>query len=62
MRTTVFLTRIANHHQGELLAFLTEAMIADSVAPTTGSRRLFEHFQELAASRREVAPRTRTGP
>jgi uncharacterized protein YbjT (DUF2867 family) len=50
MRATVYLTRTFNHHQGELLAFFTEAMTTDSVAPGTGSRSLSEHFRELAAS------------
>jgi len=49
MRAGVFLTRIFNRHQGELLAFFTEAMTADAVAPKAGSRTLAGHFQELAA-------------
>jgi uncharacterized protein YbjT (DUF2867 family) len=46
MRAMVSLTRVVNRHQGELLAFFTEAMTTDSVAPAFGSRRLSEHFQE----------------
>jgi len=54
MRVGVFLTRIFNRHQGELLGFFTEAMTADAVAPQTGSRTLAGHFRELAAE----SPRT----
>ena len=50
MRVVVTLTRRFNRHQGELLAFFTEAMTADAVAPGTGSRTLADHFQELAAA------------
>ena len=49
MRGVVRLTRVFNRHQGELLAFFTEAMTADDVAPRVGSRRLADHFQKLAA-------------
>jgi uncharacterized protein YbjT (DUF2867 family) len=50
MRVGVTLTRRVNRHQGELLAFFTEAMTADAVAPVTGSRTLADHFQELVAA------------
>lgn len=49
MRALVALVRVVNRHQAELLAFFTEAMTMDSVAPQAGSRTLAEHFQELAA-------------
>lgn len=48
MRSLVSLTRILNRHQGELLAFMTEAMTADAVAPAAGSRSLADYFDELA--------------
>jgi uncharacterized protein YbjT (DUF2867 family) len=51
MRSVVFLTRLFNRHQGELLAFLTEAMTAEAVAPAAGSRSLSNHFQDLAVPR-----------
>ncbi len=44
MRSVVSLTRLVNRHQGELLAFFTEAMTADAVAPTIGSRSLSDYF------------------
>jgi uncharacterized protein YbjT (DUF2867 family) len=44
MRTFVSLTRFFNRHQGELMAFFTEAMTADAVAPAVGSRSLSDHF------------------
>jgi uncharacterized protein YbjT (DUF2867 family) len=50
MRGAVSLTRVFNRHQGELLAFFTEAMTADALAPATGSRSLSNHFNELAVS------------
>jgi uncharacterized protein YbjT (DUF2867 family) len=49
MRSIVFLTRRFNRHQGELLAFFTEATTADAVAPATGSRSLGDYFDELGA-------------
>lgn len=49
MRALVSWTRAFNRHQGELMAFFTEAMTAEAVAPKTGSRTLAEHFQGLAA-------------
>ncbi|MGD2123389.1 MAG: SDR family oxidoreductase [Gemmatimonadota bacterium] len=48
MRALVFLTKALNKHQGELLAFMTEAMSTDAVAPAAGSRTLSEYFHELA--------------
>ena len=48
MRAVVAVTRAFNRHQGGLLAFFTEAMTADAVAPRAGSRRLAQHFQELS--------------
>jgi len=48
MRGVVAMARLVNRHQGELLAFFTEAMTADAVAPATGSRSLAEHFEERA--------------
>ena len=46
MQATASLTKMFNKHQGELLAFMTEAMTRDVVAPTFGSRTLAAHFQE----------------
>ncbi|MGD8868154.1 MAG: SDR family oxidoreductase [Gemmatimonadales bacterium] len=50
MRSLVTLTRLFNRHQGELLAFFTEAMTADAVAPAAGSRTLADYFHELAVA------------
>jgi uncharacterized protein YbjT (DUF2867 family) len=50
MRGLVSLTRLFNRHQGELLAFTTEAMTADSVAPAAGSRSLADYFNEMAVA------------
>ncbi len=47
-RSIVGVVRLFNHHQGELLAFLTTAMSVDSVAPTTGHRTLRDHFEAFA--------------
>lgn len=44
-RSMVRVVRLFNHHQGELMAFLTTAMSVDSVAPTTGHRTLRDHFE-----------------
>ena len=49
MRGVVGLTRLFNRHQGELLAFFTNAMTSDVVAPQTGDRTLRDHFRELAS-------------
>jgi uncharacterized protein YbjT (DUF2867 family) len=62
MWALVAVTRVVNRHQGELLAFFTEAMTADSVAPGTGSRKLSEYFEELAESDREVLRLPPAGP
>jgi uncharacterized protein YbjT (DUF2867 family) len=51
MRGLASLTRVFNRHQGELLAFFTEAMTAEAVAPAAGSRSLADHFHELAVAR-----------
>jgi uncharacterized protein YbjT (DUF2867 family) len=48
MRALVSLTRVFNRHQGELLAFMSEAMTSDGIAPESGSRLLAEHFSDLA--------------
>ncbi|MBT8396652.1 MAG: NAD(P)H-binding protein [Gemmatimonadetes bacterium] len=50
MRGAVSITRIFSRHQGELLAFFTEAMTADAVAPAMGSRSLSDHFKGLVAA------------
>jgi uncharacterized protein YbjT (DUF2867 family) len=55
MRAVVALTRAFNRHQGGLLAFFTEAMTAEAVAPGAGARTLAEHFRTLADSCRPVA-------
>jgi len=47
MRGLVSLIRPFNRHKGELIAFLTEAMTSDCVAPLSGSRTLAAHYQEL---------------
>lgn len=51
MRRLVSLTRIFNRHQGELLAFMTEAMTAEAVAPAVGSRSLADYFKEMMVAR-----------
>jgi uncharacterized protein YbjT (DUF2867 family) len=48
IRGLVSLSRVFNRHQGELLAFMTEAMTSDGIAPESGSRLLANHFRELA--------------
>jgi hypothetical protein len=50
IRGLVSLSRVFNRHQGELLAFFTEAMTADAVAPAAGFRSLADHFNELAVA------------
>jgi uncharacterized protein YbjT (DUF2867 family) len=50
MRGLASLTKIFNTHQGELLAFMTEAMTADAVAPSEGSRSLSDYFHELTVA------------
>jgi uncharacterized protein YbjT (DUF2867 family) len=50
MRSLVSLTRIFNRHQGELLAFMTEAMTADAVAPAVSSRSLADYFKGLVVA------------
>jgi uncharacterized protein YbjT (DUF2867 family) len=50
MRVLVSVTKTLNKHQGELLAFMTEAMTADAVAPAAGSRSLAEYFNDLAVA------------
>jgi hypothetical protein len=49
MRSLVSLTKVVARHQGELLAFFTEAMTADAVAPAAGSRSLSDYFHEEVA-------------
>jgi uncharacterized protein YbjT (DUF2867 family) len=49
MRSVVWMTKLFNKHQGEVLAFLTTAMSTDAVAPATGVRRLEDHFAELGS-------------
>jgi uncharacterized protein YbjT (DUF2867 family) len=49
MRSLVWVTRLFNKHQGEVLAFLTTAMSADAVAPATGVRRLEHHFADVGS-------------
>jgi uncharacterized protein YbjT (DUF2867 family) len=48
MRASLFVTKAFNKHQGEVLAFLTEAMTSDSVAPSFGTHTLDGHFQDMA--------------
>jgi uncharacterized protein YbjT (DUF2867 family) len=47
MRWLIAATRLVNSHQAELLAFFTNAMTADAVAPRHGTRRLEDHFSEI---------------
>jgi uncharacterized protein YbjT (DUF2867 family) len=47
VKPLIWLTRLFNRHQGELLAFMATAMISDVVAPPTGKRRLEAHFEAL---------------
>lgn len=49
MRLLVSVTKVANRHEGELLAFLTTAMSTDGVAPTTGTRTLGAHFRDISS-------------
>jgi uncharacterized protein YbjT (DUF2867 family) len=44
MKWLIAATRLVNRHQAELLAFFTNAMTADAVAPRHGTRRLEDHF------------------
>ncbi|NNE47142.1 MAG: SDR family oxidoreductase [Rhodothermales bacterium] len=44
MRLATAVTKVANRHQGELLAFFFTAMTSDVVAPTTGTQRLEDYF------------------
>ncbi len=55
-------TRIFNRHQGELLAFMTEAMTADAVAPQVGTRLLADYFRELAVEGLEGEARNKRWP
>jgi len=47
MRAIVALIKVFSKHQGELMAFFLTAMTSDVVAPTTGTRTLKAHFEEL---------------
>ena len=47
MRGVGSVTRIFNRHQGELLAFMTEALTGEGVAPQVGTRRLADYFRTL---------------
>jgi uncharacterized protein YbjT (DUF2867 family) len=49
MRSVVWMTKLFNKHQGEVLSFLTTAMSTDAVAPATGARRLEDHFAKLGS-------------
>jgi hypothetical protein len=57
MKGVVGLTRLFNRHQGELLAFFTNAMTSDVVAPPVGNHTLEAHFADLAMH--ESAERSR---
>ena len=50
MRASISLARVFNRHQGELMAFLTEALTNDAIAPMTGYRTLAAHFRELTSA------------
>jgi uncharacterized protein YbjT (DUF2867 family) len=52
MRSVVKVTKLMDKHQGELLSFLTTSMSMDAVAPTTGTRRIGDHFAELESAGR----------
>ena len=45
----VWMMRIINRHQGELLAFFTTMMTHDNVAPTTGTHSLEAYYRSLGA-------------
>ena len=45
MRSVVWLVRLFNRHQGELLAFFTTMATTDVVAPPAGTHTLQEHFE-----------------
>ena len=49
IKAVVAVTRLFNHHQGELLAFFTTVMLTDGVAPRYGDHNLLEHYRRLAA-------------
>jgi len=62
MRAMASLTRLFSRHRAEVLAFFTEAMTEDAVAPLTGSHTLAEHFRkEMSASNRS-GPHGRNAP
>lgn len=47
----VEVTKVVKRHQGELLAFFTDALSRNSVAPPFGTHRLEDHFVKVAAER-----------
>jgi uncharacterized protein YbjT (DUF2867 family) len=47
VKSIIFVTRVLNRHQGELLAFMATAMTSDVVAPRTGTRTLEAYFEAL---------------
>jgi hypothetical protein len=49
MHGAVFLTKLFNRHQGELLAFFTAMGASEMVGPVTGVHTLKAYYQELAA-------------
>ncbi len=51
MWLVVRLTRLFNHHQGELLAFFTTMSTTDVVAPATGTHTLKAHYRSLGGGR-----------
>jgi uncharacterized protein YbjT (DUF2867 family) len=48
MWSVVWLVRLFNRHQGELLAFFTTMATTDVVAPSTGTHTLEAHYLRLA--------------
>ncbi len=54
MKLATAATKVANRHQGELLAFFLKAMTSNVVAPITGKRRLEDHFASLCFDGEDV--------
>jgi uncharacterized protein YbjT (DUF2867 family) len=55
-RFVIAVTKIINKHQGELLAFFATAMTRDSIAPTTGTRTLKDHYAVCAVKDSSTGP------
>jgi len=55
-RLVVAVTKIINKHEGELLAFFATAMTSDSIAPTTGTHTLKDHYAVCAVENSATGP------